>query len=446
VGAALCGTHCASGLAAAIVEVKAVMTLPEARTTLTASCTKFTPALAGCQAFVQTYLSLVYGSCLILPTDGGALSLSWGTLLSLAYGFGSSKLGSGGGKVSQYGSMVLSLLNLVVPAFSKLVVSMYNFPIPRSITFGAAAVFTGSVTAGLAIREDKARGNVVDLLNVIGGFKLETEGTQEIIADIRGGDQGPDSNNPNNPNKTKPNIKKLIVNKPKECFSQGASGMEHSASACSRALKISKPGFNKFNLPAIGKVSGLASDLANALANGDNAKAGALSGEIGSYAARVKAETDDLKARYNEIEKKNNRPVKDFDKSIKAQVASMQSSFKNAAAGNVDLASLGSNDLDAPDEIKDDAPVVTSVAVPGIPQPPVDPFAGMGGTEEYTVDPTPAGKSAQNLDDFESTEQDVSKKSDVSIFKQLSNRYILNYTKMFDRKKAPEIVEEPKKN
>ena len=34
-------------------------------------------------------------------------------------------------------------------------------------------------------------------------------------------------------------------------------------------------------------------------------------------------------------------------------------------------------------------------------------------------------KAAQNLDDFESTVEDVSKTSEVSIFKQLSNRYIL---------------------
>lgn len=79
---------------------------------------------------------------------------------------------------------------------------------------------------------------------------------------------------------------------------------------------------------------------------------------------------------------------------------------------------------------------------------PTDPLAGFG-TEETPVDDmsgVAAVKADQSLDEFESTVEDINKKPDVSIFKQLSNRYILNYTKMFDRKKEPEVAEEPKKN
>ncbi len=56
------------------------------------------------------------------------------------------------------------------------------------------------------------------------------------------------------------------------------------------------------------------------------------------------------------------------------------------------------------------------------------------------------GKTAQDLSDFEATEQDIVKTPETSIFKQVSNRYILNYTKMFDRKKGLEDSGQPPEN
>jgi hypothetical protein len=49
----------------------------------------------------------------------------------------------------------------------------------------------------------------------------------------------------------------------------------------------------------------------------------------------------------------------------------------------------------------------------------------------------------QALNNFESTAQDISKKSDVSLFKQVSNRYLLNYTKIFREKKKIESAPSP---
>jgi hypothetical protein len=445
VGAAFCGTHCTSGVTAAIAKAKAVTSLPSARTTLTALCTSFTPALAGCQGFVQTYLNLVYGSCLMLPTDGGASMLSWGTLLSLAYGFGSSKLGAGGGQISQYGSMLITLLNMFVPSFSKLVVSMYNFPIPRSITFGAAAVFSGTVTAGLATREGKARGNVSDLENVIREFKVNTEGTEGIAVAEVATETDDETQDP----KKKKEPKKLAIDKKKECFSKGSKGFELSSAGCARPIKITKSNFGQFKFPAIGKVGSMSESMAEALASGNDAQAAEIAGEIGAYAARVKAETDQLKAAYNNIEKKNNRPTKDFDKSIKDQVASLQTSLNQAAAkNNFNLASMAklSGDEVTTDKSSDTPVVTTSAGEPAVVLPDADPLAGMQGSEE-AVEPLAAEtKAEQSLDEFESTEQDVSKRPEVSIFKQLSNRYILNYTKLFERKKDPEVIEEPRGN
>lgn len=446
VAAAECAPHCAAGIAGFIAQVKANYSLPEARTVLTTACASYSPALAGCMSIAQLYLNLVYGGCLMLPTDGGASMLSWGTLLSLAYGFGSSKLGAGGGQISQYGSMLLTLLNMFVPSFSKLVVSMYNFPIPRSITFGAAAVFSGTVTAGLATREGKARGNISDLEKVIGEFKVNTEGTEGIaIAEVASETDDDETQDP----KKKKDPKKLAIDKKKECFSKGAKGFELSSAGCARPIKITKSNFGKFKFPAIGKVGSMSESMAEALASGNDAQAAEIAGEIGAYAARVKAETDQLKAAYNNIEKKNNRPTKDFDKSIKDQVASLQTSLNQAAAkNNFNLASMAklSGDEVTTDKSSDTPVVTTSAGEPAVVLPDADPLAGMQGSEE-AVEPLAAEtKAEQSLDEFESTEQDVSKRPEVSIFKQLSNRYILNYTKLFERKKDPEVIVEPKGN
>ena len=440
VAAAECAPHCAAGVAGFIAKAKASHSLPEARSILTASCAAYSPALAGCQSIAQIYLNLVYGSCLMLPVDGGASMLSWGTLLSLAYGFGSSKLGAGGGEISQYGTMLVSLLNVFIPSLSKFVVSMYNFPIPRSITFGAAAAFSGVVTSGLVSREKKARSNIAGLEKVISEFKVKTEGDSSVAeVEVDEKEVGLDPK--------KKTLATIKTEKRKECFSQGSKGMQLSASGCGRPLKLTKSNFGQFKLPAIGMVGGLSERLADALASGDDAQAGQIAGDIGTYAARVKAETDQLKAAYNQIEKKNNRPTTDFDKSIKAQVASMQKSLNQAAAqNNIDLASMrkASGESEKDEKVSETPAATAGVAGPQVIVPSADPLAGIGETEMATEAPV-ASKPEQNIDDFETNEQDISKKSDVSLFKQLSNRYILNYTKIFERKKDVEVVEEPQK-
>ena len=56
------------------------------------------------------------------------------------------------------------------------------------------------------------------------------------------------------------------------------------------------------------------------------------------------------------------------------------------------------------------------------------------------------GKSMdQALNEFESSESDISKRSETSLFKQLSNRYLLNYNKIFERKKEDPVSESSKK-
>lgn len=365
--------------------------------------------------------------------------INWGTALSMAYGMGASKLGSGGA-VSQYGTMLISLMSIMVPSMNSKISVLYSNPIPRAITIGASLTLAGIVTSGLYVRAGKAKENIEKLEKVIAQFKSNTENPNTGIAEDVDGAGGDDEITDKIKGKT--SIKPMVETKKKQCLSLSGGTANISEAACAKKLNISKANVPaSFNLPAMNKVNNLTADMANALASGDEGLAASIAGEIGSYAARVQAETDALKKQYNEVQKQNNKPELDFDKSIKEQVATLQGSLNDAAkSGKVDLASMGagSNKLDEDSTKPADAPTVTTVAPSPAVDIPVDPLAGLGGTEEVTLPEVKTAAAAQSLDDFESTEQDISKKPETSIFKQLSNRYILNYTKMFETKKTAE--------
>jgi hypothetical protein len=202
------------------------------------------------------------------------------------------------------------------------------------------------------------------------------------------------------------------------------------------------------NIPNLSNVANLSADMAQAMADGDHAKAAAISGKIGSMAASVKKTSEDLKAKYNAYLKLKGKPTIDFNKRINQQVAAIQGAVSKAAASQgMNLGSSGKSSLSESEVSKDTGvPVVNTASVGGVAQPVFDPLAGMGATEDLGLE-TAATKADPTLDDFESSVQDVARKDDVSIFKQLSNRYILNYTKIFDRKKEeiPVVPDAPKK-
>ncbi len=419
-----------------------VMTHSEARAALVTHCAGIN--LPCCKAAGEAQLALVYGACKLVPVDGGASFISWNNLLTIAYGFGTGQLGSSGGAISQYGSMVIGLLSMIVPAISKTVSAAYNFPIPRSITFGASAALSGVLTTGLATRENKAEENIGKLEKVLREFKLQAAGDDLGLESDK---LDYNQKDPNGNESKKYDLKKLqTINTPKTCFSKSGSQWNYSEKSCANTFKVPKPNLKGVNFPALASVSGLSADMAQAVADGDMGKAGKISGEIGAYAARVREETKKLQAAYNEMQKKNKKPTKDFDSDVNKQVASLQAELNKAAASkNMNLANLG-EPLPADDKKTDDsikASKVTSEDSGSAPA--VDPLAGISSTVETPVAAGIESNPEQNLSDFETNEQDISKKNDVSLFKQLSNRYILNYTKIFERKKDPEVNQEPPK-
>lgn len=373
-----------------------------------------------------------YANC--TPSQG-ILAKGLGMLVVAGYGL----VGQSGGTVSQYATMLTGALNAFIPALSGAVKVAYDFPLGRIITFGASTIVGAAVTTGIQIRQNKADDNIEKLKRAIANFSAATEDPDSGIApgaapEGRGDDL--------DPKKKKYELKKLTIDKKKECFSDAGGSWSHSSASCSNPVKLSPIKVGKFNLPAMNNVSRLTTDLGNALAEGDEAKAGLIAGEIGTYAARVETEKNKLKAEFDKLQKKEKNPV-NLDKSIAAQVASLNSSLKNTGA----LKGLESSIANTKSELEktdSNIPNVTTASSPAIDIPTGDASPAIS-TEEVVAE-VPMEPANQSLDDFESPVQDVSKESEVSIFKQVSNRYILNYTKMFDRKKGLEDSGQPPKN
>lgn len=393
-------------------------------------------AAAAGPAGPATYRMLTNAECVANPSTTIAAK-ALGLLVASGYGL----LGNSGGNISQYGTRLTGTLNVVIPTLGKAIVPAYNYPIPRMITFGVSAGLSAGVTAGFITRQSLAEKNISKLRDALNKFSSATENPN---TGIKTGETDKDKADLI-ATKKKYELKKLVVDQNKNCFSKKENSWDHSPSACTNTVKLSKINVGKFGLPAINNVSRLTTDLGNALAEGNEGKAGEIAGEIGAFAARVETEKATLKAEFDKAQKKENKPT-DLDKSIAAQVASLNSSLKDSGA----LKGLESTTSDS--KISKEEPLSegfsttnTVSSAPAIDIPGGDGSAAIS-TEDVTIEPLEEKSADQSLDDFESPVQDVSKESEVSIFKQVSNRYILNYTKMFDRKKSLEDSGQTPKN
>ncbi len=408
----------------------ATPTHAQARAVIKGYCNKDTSCIAAAEAT----LGVNYAACSPPNPAVTGLRAIFPQALGLAYGFVA-------GSANTEGGMVTTVISLAVTLLGTYVVQAFNFPIPRSITFGALLVLSGVNTAGLAQRENISEANIKKIEDAIAKFVLTTDGTKDgVITDPK--TDGSYLTIPKKPS----NYLERLATGPRSCI---GANMNMSPEACKNRLKIGRPRFNNgMNIPNLSNVANLSADMAQAMADGDHAKAAAISGKIGSMAASVKKTSEDLKAKYNAYLKLKGKPTIDFNKRINQQVAAIQGAVSKAAASQgMNLGSSGKSSLSESEVTKDTGvPVVNTASVGGVAQPVFDPLAGMGATEDLGLE-TAATKADPTLDDFESSVQDVARKDDVSIFKQLSNRYILNYTKIFDRKKEeiPVVPDAPKK-
>lgn len=338
------------------------------------------------------------------------------------------------GAMSTLGAMMM--LNMVVGLVGKGLGKVVNTAPGRLVIFGVFAALAEVVRNGFKDRARQAEKNIEAIDRAITAWTNATLGGAEVDTPpdptTTDGNLGPTAGPP------KPLIKRL-PRFPKLGKCMGAN-LEHSAKSCRSPIKFNRS-MVKFKSKFLNGAANQAFNMTEAMARDDAAGANGMAAAMGSNAARVKAEAKGLIAEMNAGRVKNGEKPIDFDKEVKAQLASL-SKEAMAGAGGGSGAGAGRASLDA-DEEKSDSESTTGVAAVAAPGAVTQPDADLSllNSEEVALDGAAADPAAgQSLEDFESSVQDVAAKNDVSIFKQLSNRYILNYTKIFDRKKETSVV------
>ncbi len=412
--------------------VTAIYTTATAFAVMELICTSNPLTISGCSHWVSA-------AC------NGAMCLPPATLLTkalaVAYGFGTSM--AGGGAISSYGSMLYGGLTLLMPTLSTKVSVAYQFPKARIATFGAGTALSLMVVKELNGIEKELDENIKDLESVLANLKEKTEDPNGLKDGAGSVDLAKDNINLM---QGSGNVKRMAVGDDlnKHCWGKNSEGTQtYSSDVCNNSLKLSRPKYNsKFNLPTLQSVANTGTDMAQAVANGDMAAA-----NLASNAMRVKQIKDNLLKQLNEQNKKLGKEPYDYEKEVNNTLASMRDSLNKGGAGQAgNLAGFGSgvpsSSLDAKpsdeayQEIKtsgsDEAIAADAGQADGVQ---FDINEGSGESDTFDLGDA-ALAEAHSLEDFETQESDILAKPEESIFKQLSNRYLLNYNRIFDTKPA----------
>ena len=390
---------------------------------------------------VPNPLYISSGNC--FDFDGGGMgaavskgvTLAWGAFAAAGAGVGTS--GTGG-----LFSILSSVLTIAVSATGKVMLAVMGPAVSRSIFFFANAGLLYWVAADLTGRKKDVKDNIKKLEELKAKVKgTETDsGMDPTLAG--GGDY-----NTEDPN-AKMNIKSLpTVASEKSCFSAGKSGVSFGSSACKNAIKLSPLDFKGgLNIPALQSVATSAVGMANDLAAGNWAGAEVAMGDINSKAAQIRDIADQVQKKVNDQLVAQGKKAIDFKGDIAKQTAAIEAEVNRAMGSSGSSLAAAPQATISPEAAKEETTKTTSVVAPVAPMdvPGMDLNGIGGGIEEANVSGEPAKSLDDSLNDYEVAENDIVKDPGVSIFKQVSNRYILNYNRFFNSaKKSLTPVEEP---
>lgn len=330
----------------------------------------------------------------------------------------------------------------------------------RIAFFAAATALVMMIDGELKKEENDIKKRIADLEKVKGQYEeLNSEGLAEGES-TSGTDPGAGElgNDPNNPNNRTYALKALPggIESASGCFSQEGSGVNYSSAGCKNPLQLKRPNFDfKLTTPSLVSGANTASDLANAISSGDMAKANVEAGSLAGMAGRIDAINKQLMKKLNDdLKAKGKKPI-DVNGELNRQLAALNGALNkaNPGSGNFSMADIGNageaNTTEGNSTEANSAEIQTAGTNAAIGVGATDPLADLAGIESGLESDALAGEGEkvasleESLNDFESSEDDISNKPDVSIFKQLSNRYFLNYTKLFNRKEVAPPMAEP---
>jgi len=361
-----------------------------------------------------------------------------------AYSALSSGATSKSGSIASYITPVLALLMTQSDAYDVAAVMMFGTPKRRIITFGSFTAISGWITGGLIRRQNEIQKNVDKLESVIANYKDPVVAPSGLEEDTEADNADDIKIDKSKLSKAKMAMLQKYEFK-KNCFvKQGKDININRDGNCSNPLKFNPPKFDlKVKLGALEEGSRLVTDFGNSLASGDQAAALIHATSLAKMASRIKKTNEELLAYAKKLPGYEKESLQDIEKEISANTAALSSNFDKLA--NDKGITPPQDSLFDSEESSKSAPLLAAVSPAMGDQMPSMPALDLSQVSEDSTETKVSDSAPQaTLDDFESTVEDISKTPDVSIFKQVSNRYILNYTKMFERRKEVEVPLEDK--
>ena len=351
-------------------------------------------------------------------------------------------------------------------AVADMTMTALNTALGRVAVFAAATALVMVVDGELASEESKTKKKIADLERVKEQFAIDTaveaklaEGSGNSDAASKDAMNGDKSKDP------KYGLKTLASGstEKKKCFSTANKATQYGEESCSNPLKLTRTNNDpNFNVPTLFSAANASTEMGNAIARGDMAAADVEAGKLASMAGRIDAIKDKMFKKMNEDLKAQGQKPISIEDTLSTQLAAFNKKLNEnkPGSGNYTMDDLGFGknggkaEVSAPDlastkgEIQDikavsNAPADAAAAAPTDFSQFED--AGDSVSAEDIAAYDPFGNAARNnmAEEREASGEEISSERDVSIFKQLSNRYILNYTRIFNRKEIAPPMAEP---
>jgi len=361
-----------------------------------------------------------------------------------AYSALSSSASSKSGSIASFVAPALSLVMLQTQAYDLAAFMMFGTPKNRIITFSSFTAVSGWITGGLIRRQKEIESNIKKLDDVIANYKDPAGQNSGIEEDDTSGETPEEKIDKSKMMKSKMAMLDKFEIK-KRCIVQDGKNINITEKGdCSNSLKFPAPKFDiNMKLGALQEGANLAADFGNSLARGDQAAAELHAVSLAKMASRIKKTNDELLAVVRKMPENDKESLKDIEKEISSNTAALSSNFEKLAKEN-NFTPPQDSPFDSEESTKS-APLLAAASPTMGDQMPSMPALDLSKVSEDSTETKVSDSAPQaTLDDFESTVEDIAKTPDVSIFKQVSNRYILNYTKMFERRKEVEVPLEDK--
>lgn len=385
-----------------------------------------------------------FAGCNATPVSGFqamAISAAYGAASNMGNGMGGMIMGGAGSLLFQ---KVLTSSILVADTAKA---TSHQMADARMIAFGASAALALLVTMELGKKEKVFKENVEKLENAIANYKAESSSSSGIgDGSTSGSAAGAADVKPTLVSGAITPLPTVETELAKHCMSKTGNYSEES---CSSVVRIPNPKLEgNINVPTLQNAANLANEMGNAVASGNIGQANIAAAGLAGMATQLSEVKKNLQKQLNDQLKLSGKAPRDFDAEEKARLAQMRNSI-SSNPNWPQLASLEANSLknlgvSALDVTKENASASNEKIVggPALAMPSSTITEGVIPSEP-TVEPTKVAEVNMN-EQFEYNEKDVSEKKEESIFKQVSNRYIFNYPRLFS-KNEPQPVENSKK-